>query len=95
MYKSEEFTDIDRKYFRVLSVGCYNIILQSKTTRHIWCIHQKELTYGKSCSIEIYHKHKKDQPFHVQKRYHPTNLVQAQILIKDHDMWFMGKQAAL
>lgn len=87
MYKLDEIMGIDQDYFGIISIGSPNVILKSRNTGHIWCIQDRELIYGKIRSIVVYHKHREEKEFHIQKGFHPVNLSQAQDLIKEHDKW--------
>ena len=89
MFSVDEIQTIDQQYFNVKNTGCYQITLQSKNTRHIWNIRSQVLTLERGRSLVVYHKHKANQPYHIQKWFHPVTLVDAQKLIKSHDEWYL------
>lgn len=55
MFTAEELQAIDRKYFTVIVADAYDVTLVSNNTRHVWYIHNVELT---DCNLCLdYHKH--------------------------------------
>ncbi len=90
MYEKNDFEQIDKEYFQVLTQTGYHIILKSKNTEHIWDIYCQEHSRGRS--LVINHKHNETEPFHVQRKYHPKTVEEAQKRIKKHDKWYLKGQ---
>lgn len=86
MFTQKDFAEIDADYFTILALTGLNICLCSKNTRHLWTIHLKEL-WPNNKSLEIYHQHNKSDKPHTQPNFHPKNVIEAQLLIKDHDLY--------
>lgn len=86
MFNRQDIQGIDKSYFTVISVTAYYIELKSKNTKHIWIIYSRMLFWGKR-SLIVYHKHRESDPPHIQLKFHPRNICEAQILIKNHDEW--------
>lgn len=84
MFSKKETAQIDRKYFDVIHVTGYHIIVRSKNTGHYWDIESVELFFGKKI-ISIMHKHNREDTYHIQKRFHPRSVEEAQEMIKKHD----------
>lgn len=66
MFTTEELQAIDRKYFTVIVADAYDVTLISNNTRHVWYIHNVELTDRNLCLV--YHKHKINHPYHSHAR---------------------------
>ena len=66
MFTTEELQAIDRKYFTVIVADAYDVTLISNNTRHVWYIHNVELTDRNLCLV--YHKHKITHPYHSHAR---------------------------
>ncbi len=90
MFSKEELESIDREYFQVINGTSFHIIIKSKNTSHIWDIESQCIIPGKR-SLVIHHKHKEEQPFHIQLNFHPKTVEEAQDLIKHHDTWQMNR----
>ena len=69
MFTQKEIQSIDRSYFNVIFAGCYSITLQSKNTKHYWCIQHEEYPTFKTCQIT--HKHNRSDEYHPH-RNQPT-----------------------
>ena len=89
MFTRQEFKKLDGKYFDVLLRSAYYINLKSRNTGHTWSIYSKQLTVDRR-ELEISHKHKDNDEYHVQLRFHPRNIDEAQRMIKDHDRWHLN-----
>ena len=85
MFNKKDLSQIDKTYFKVAAATCYNICLQSKNTKHHWII-QSIINNGFR-SLIIYHRHGNNGEFHIQPRFHPRSVAQAQELIKSHDLF--------
>lgn len=88
MFTKKDYTFIDTKYFDVEHISLYYIILKSKNTKHIWSIYSQCTTLGKR-SLVISHKHHAIDQFHIQKWMHPKSVIEAQEMIKKHDIWHL------
>lgn len=88
MFTRNEFNEIDRKYFQVINETCYHLTLKSTTTGHTWNI--MSLGNSKGKNLIISHKHNDMDPFHVQPCFHPKSVIDAQNMIKDHDIWHLN-----
>lgn len=86
MFKRDDFNELDKEYFDFLLKSAYYINLKSKNTGHIWSIYSKQIN-SIYRSLEIQHKHKDRDPFHVQLRWHPKSIKEAQDKIKSRDRW--------
>lgn len=81
MFTQKDIQSIDRSYFNVIFAGCYSITLQSKNTKHYWCIQHEE--YPKFSTCRISHKHNYSDQFHSHRNR--PNLKKAIQDIKSHD----------
>lgn len=90
MFDQNDFAQIDKEYFRALTETGYHIILKSKNTGHTWDIYCQERTRGRS--LVISHKHSDTEPFHIQRKYHPKTVTDAQKKIMKHDKWYLRGQ---
>ncbi len=88
MFTRADVEKIDKAYFQIISTSSYHIILKSKNTGHSWDIQCKELFSGRQ-SLVIHHKHVDSDPFHDQLHLHPRTVIDAQRLIKEHDLFQM------
>lgn len=89
MFEKDEFEKLDNQYFKIFQKTAFHIILMSKNTNHFWDIESKSLFYGQR-AIVVHHKHKKEDNFHVQLRFHPRTIDEAQNLIIEHDLWHLN-----
>lgn len=89
MFSKQEFKNIDKNYFNVLCLSAYYVDIKSKNTGHSWSIYSQQLDY-KHRTLVIRHKHRDQDPYHEQLRYHPKNLIDAQEMIKAHDKWHLA-----
>ena len=85
MFNKKDLSQIDRVYFKVNAATCYNICLQSKNTKHHWII-QAIMNNGFR-SLIIHHRHGNIGEYHIQPRFHPRSVKQAQEMIKSHDLY--------
>lgn len=81
MFTQKEIQSIDHSYFNVIFAGCFSITLQSKNTKHYWCIQHEEYPNFSTCRIS--HKHNYSDPFHSHRNR--PNLNKAIQDIKSHD----------
>lgn len=89
MYSSKDFLLVDHNYFEIILLTNNHIQLKSKNTGHYWDIECQNPFYN-VCSLVVHHKHKINQEFHIQKQAHPRTILDAQRLIKEHDMWHLN-----
>lgn len=87
MFTTKDFKQIDKEYFGVITKTGYHIILKSKNSGHTWDIYCQES--GRGRSLVISHKHNDFEPFHVQRKYHPKSVEEAQQMIMKHDKWHL------
>lgn len=83
MFAAEELQSIDREYFTVIVADAYDVTLISNNTRHVWYIHNVELTDRNLCMV--YHKHHINHPYHSHSRC--GTLRRAIRDIKSHDQF--------
>jgi hypothetical protein len=88
MFSKNEFTEIDRQYFKVINETCYHLTLKSNNTGHTWNIMSRANPIG--TSLIVYHKHRDKDPFHEQPNFHPKSVIDAQDMIKHHDIWHLN-----
>lgn len=81
MFTQKDLSQLDRDYFNIRFAGCYNVVVQSKNTKHIWSIGHEEIGRIKHCTI--YHKHNDYDPYHIQGN--AQNMECAIAKIKSHD----------
>ena len=81
MFTQKDIQSIDRSYFNVIFAGCYSITLQSKNTKHYWCIQHEEYPTFSTCRIS--HKHNYSDQFHSHRNR--PNVKKAIQDIKSHD----------
>lgn len=91
MFDTKDFNSIDKQYFEVLALTCYNIKVRSRNTQHLWAIYSKDLNQNIS-SIEIWHQHKDEDRPHLQRGLHPLTVKEAQKMIKDHDRYVLNER---
>ncbi|MCR5604636.1 MAG: hypothetical protein K6G27_13180 [Lachnospiraceae bacterium] len=89
MFTKQEFKKLDRKYFDVVLKTTYYIDLKSRNTGHTWSIYCKQLTMDRR-ELVVRHKHRDKDEYHIQPRFHPRNIDEAQKMIKDHDRWHLN-----
>lgn len=93
MFDKKDILQIDRDYFIVKSSTCYNICLQSKNTKHHWTI--QPVTNNGFRSLIVLHRHGNSGDFHIQPKFHPRTVSQAQELIKSHDLFQLNGRKPL
>ena len=86
MFRTEDLTCFDSKYFSIISVDDYDVTIMSRNTGHIWYLHNPE--YPGEGTVIIFHKHKASHPY--QQHGRAQSLRQAVRSIKEHDRWQMG-----
>ena len=91
MFNTEDLKCIDPKYFSIISVDDYDVIIMSRNTGHIWYLHNPE--YPGEGTVIIFYKHKASHPYHQHGR--ANTLRQAVREIKSHDKWQMGGRKTL
>ena len=64
MIAHNDIEDIDISYFDILEKKDYGIVLRSHATGHYWYL--LEQVYNQHRSFQIYHKHNKKDPYHLQ-----------------------------
>ena len=85
MFTQKDMKQIDRDYFVVTATNLYNICLVSKNTKHSWIIQPR--TDNGHRSLIILHRHGTSGEYHTQPHFHPRSILQAQELIKSHDLF--------
>ncbi len=88
MFTFADFNRVNRKYFKIQALTAFHIILKSRNTGHYWDLSSQEFMPGQS-SIIIGHKHREDDRFHIQRKFHAQTVDEAQELIKKHDLWHL------
>ena len=83
MFTQEDFSQINKDYFIIRITTPYNIHLISKNTKHHWVIQPQ--TFNNCRILTVLHRHGQSGEFHIQPRFHPHSVDQAQELIKSHD----------
>ena len=86
MFDIEDLKYIDSKYFCIIVVDDYEVIIMSRNTGHYWYLHNPE--YPEEGTVIIFHKHKFSHPYHQHGR--ANTLRQAVRGIKRHDKWQMS-----
>ena len=86
MFDIEDLKYIDSKYFCIIAVDDYEVIIMSRNTGHYWYLHNPE--YPEEGTVIIFHKHKFSHPYHQHGR--ANTLRQAVRGIKRHDKWQMS-----
>ena len=81
MYTQQELNAIDTKYFYVILMNEYDVTLMSKNTRHVWQLHNVELSDGEI--TVVFHKHRASDQYHTHSR--SRTLGRALRDIKSHD----------
>jgi len=90
MITQKEINSLDRKYFTVITAGCYGVTLQSKNTKHCWYIACRDLGYMQD--FQILHTHHRDTPMH--QHGHGRSLASCIRQIQSHDEYQLKKDAA-
>ena len=88
MFHVSDIQRLDKSYFNIITVGDYDVTIQSRNTGHIWYIHNPEYPGEGECII--FHKHKASHPYHQHGR--ARSLQQAVKSIKGHDMFQMNRR---
>ncbi len=91
MFTKSDFAAIDRKYFTILQETCYYIELESRNTKHCWSIYSQQYTRSRPPSLVVRHKHVIADLYHYQK-FHPKTIIEAQKLIKEHDLRYISNR---
>lgn len=91
MISKDELKFIDTQYFEVIQMGCYNIYIQSKNTKHFWGILEEK--YPTFRHFQIYHKHRNHNEYH--RHSDAKNLAMALKHIKEHDAFQLNGRKLL
>jgi len=89
MFEKNEVNLLDCSYFEIIMTTGYHFVIKSKNTGHYWDVACKELFFGKRFLV-VYHKHKLEDRFHIQKGLHPRSILEAQQQIKEHDIYHIS-----
>ena len=85
MIDSTDVESIDKKYFVIIEIKEYTIVIQSRSTGHYWCL--LEQVYSGHRTFRISHRHKRSDPYHFQ-RNKPSVLACCEY-IQDHDRYYL------
>ena len=89
MFTKEDFRKINKKHFIVVQKTAFYLDLKSRITGHTWSIYSSQIDHVHR-SLVIRHKHHDNDEYHVQHRYHPKDVLEAQKMIIAHDEWHIS-----
>lgn len=88
MISKTELEFVDTKYFNIIQMGCFNIYVQSKNTKHFWGIQVEE--YSTFRHFKIYHKHNSYDEYHRHRDARSLSVAIEQI--KSHDTYQLNER---
>ena len=83
MFSDTQLRSINPKRFKIITANSRNVMIQSKNTGHYWQIHTTQ--EPDKCSCVVFHKHKRNDPYHCHCK--ADNLYHAIAKIRSHDKW--------